>query len=241
MRPARFWAFYRCGIKTDRFIFWRWKGAQRVSSPQLASDQMSLVAQTLPPPRAWYKPYYSTLLAVGIVAGSLGYIQSRRELMYSGGGRHNHTAYRLGWPLESCCIIVTDEYRLVSTSQFTRVIISTESTWKPKGRIINGIIALWLTLSTAIMCERWRRHLRHSLQFSLRALMGAVTVSSLLLLFYLNESRIYLWCIGPMALFFSPTLRYSPWYLSVPILFGLACTLYALGALVQAGWSRAAC
>jgi hypothetical protein len=121
---------------------------------------------------------------------------------------------------------------LLSGASNSKGTITSDFDWSFVGVFVN-VVSLFLLLSgTTVTCELWRRRPVRAWQFNIRDLLTGITIAAVLLTLYQNE----IW----LSWRFSEMLRGSnspwnarigdlPWYVQVPILFGLGCVIYSAG------------
>lgn len=190
-------------------------------------------------------PFFTAIIVLAVGAAVL-YAQVREhEGYWMGGLWQMDTHFSHGWPATALSRTVTKTYEWnMQLATIDLAAIETDYNWLPAGVLVNIVALLIVLLGTVLACELWRRRAGRWWQFNLRDLLAGVTIAAILLA--LDQNKI--WLNEQLSAMFRGStpylnagIRYEPWYVQAPLLFGLGCVIYSIGwlatKLLSAGWA----
>ena len=167
----------------------------------------------------------STWVALAIVAAALIGVQFRFRCLTEDFATFCSVYY--GWPVYA--IEVTEHYATHARTYDARL----------AGLLVDGATILLLVLSTGIAVEQWSRRTLAPWQFSLQSLVVLPAAVLSALMFYRNERQILrdspVIIVGELSAGPMSTLRFMPFWIVAPILFGIACASVAAFWLASIG------
>jgi hypothetical protein len=192
--------------------------------------------------RSWCISHLATIIVLSSLGVALAYAQLESSCTGEAGGISSSRAfYHQGWPCAVRRIVVVDSLVFDPASQvyeFTSA--STTANWYPLSVFLNVAFSLAVLLSTAVLCERWRRRSR-PWQFTLHSYVTLVFVVGACAWLYRNESTIHWWWYSAPG--YSAPLSYPlfyglPLFVVVLVVFGIGCAVFMIGWMAVAVASK---
>ncbi len=184
--------------------------------------------------RPWYRLRWTTVLTLIATSAALVYSQSVERSVHTVSVVHGDMILSLegrGWPIPIDFIPVPIGKSYSMKRALTTVLIGEPDRWP---WLLNVACSLLLLFSTAWVCERRTRGTLSLWQFNLRSLFAITAVCSIVAVIYTSAIRLckYHEGVGLKESFalFHCGLSEACWYASVPMLFGIACTVFASGS-----------
>jgi hypothetical protein len=188
--------------------------------------------------RPWYRLHWGTWLAGFVVAGALAYCQTLyvpgdAPMVY--GGYVDVTVH--GWPL--LCVERTESGHWIYQPKLHRgPPTDIQYAWSGKPLALNALAWVALLLGTLIAVETWLRRPRFFQVGLSELLVATAVIAAMLGWWYWDYHRFDSPSGNPeiIQLFrhfsHSPFVgKWMPWYPRLPVLFAIACSIYAAGWL----------
>lgn len=165
-----------------------------------------------------------TAIVTSSVAGGVVMANVRRGGGIGSGGSWSWTThYSYGWP-----VIALHESVSEGADQTGKwAVWNVERRWNATGVAVNSVVGLLVIGSTVFAVRHRCRRAGDHFQFSIRSLLAATAIAAILLAYWRNEIWILHWFWPYLIL--HGGLDFSPWYVSVPTIFGLGCVIYLAG------------
>jgi hypothetical protein len=170
-----------------------------------------------------HSPLFTAMVVLAVGAAVFREQIRERGGIDVGSAFWNIGLYSHGWPTSALRRTVT---------AIGNTIVETDDDWSPWGVFVNVASTLILLVGTTIACQLWCRRAADWWQFSLRDLLAFLSIAAILLALWQNDvwlSQQLAARIGTSAPYLNGGIRYEPWYVQVPILFGLGCVIYSAG------------
>jgi hypothetical protein len=201
-----------------------------------------MVIETSNPPtasslRPWYRLRWTTVLALITTSAALVYSQSVERSAHTLSDLDGNTILSLdgrGWPIPIDYFPIGKPYSMKRALMAVLIGEPDRWPWLP-----NIACSLLLLFSTVWVCERRMRGNLSLWQFNMRSLFAITAVCSIMTAIYTNEIRLckYYEGIGLKESFtlFHCGLSEACWYANIPMLFGIACVVFASGSVAYWG------
>jgi hypothetical protein len=184
-------------------------------------------------------PLFTAIVVLAVGAAVLSLQVRGRGGLPVGGAEWFAAPFSHGWPTTAMSRIESLNLTTRTTNAYT------DFDWSPVGTVVNVMVLVILLAGTAVACELWRRRTIRAWQFNLRNLLAFLTIAAILLALWQNDvwlSQQLAARIGTSDPYLNDGIRNEPWYVQVPIFFGLGCVIYSAGwmatKLLLAYWTR---
>jgi hypothetical protein len=184
-------------------------------------------------PARRHSPLFTAIVVLVVgAAGLYAQVKTRGGWGYGGAWRMQ-LFYFHGWPAKALSRTVTETLDSLSFGAFSPKLTTTsEFDWSLVGVFVNVVSLVLLLGGTAVACELLRRRPVRAWQFNIRDLLAGITIAAVLLTLYQNEIWLS-WRFSEMlrgsSLPWNARIGDLPWYVQVPILFGVGCVIFSAG------------